>query len=166
MKNSSIMRSKLLRRGLLPIFFVIWVAVLLSLSGSRVSSQSSEPTQPPQARNDEVKPVSRLVDDAKRAGGDFQIVEPFNRQTRSAAALFMLLPTNEPTQTSKAMAGYQMHYSVWWDCSCIIGPQPPCPSLEGQWLRGCDGEWISGWGWKPFEGNCRTWTIEYGESCP
>ena len=87
MKNnriSSITRSKLLRRGLLAIFFLVCVT-LLSLSGSRVSSQSSAPTQPPQAQN-EVKPVSRLINDAKRDGRDFPIIEPFNRQTRSVAA--------------------------------------------------------------------------------
>src|SRR5215217_9370574 len=81
---SSSMRSKLLRTGLLAIFFLVCVA-LLALSGSRVSSQTSEPIRPPQA-NREAKPVSRLIEDAKRAGGDFQPVEVFNRQTRSAAA--------------------------------------------------------------------------------
>lgn len=76
------MRSKLLRGSLLAIFFLVCVA-LIGLSGSRVSSQTSTP--PPQSRN-EAKPVARLIDDAKRAGRDFPIVEPFNRQTRSAAA--------------------------------------------------------------------------------
>ena len=88
MKNnrvSSIVRSIVLRRGLLAIFLLVCAALLMSLSGSRVSSQSSEAPQPPQARN-EAKPVTQLVDDAKRAGRDFQPVEPFNAQTRSAAA--------------------------------------------------------------------------------
>ena len=79
------MRSKLLRGGLLAIFFLVCVAALLSLSGSRVSSQTSRPTPPPQA-NDEVKSVARLVADTKRAGRDFPTVEPFNREARSAAA--------------------------------------------------------------------------------
>ena len=84
MKNNRFVGSKLLKRSLLAIFFLVFVA-LLALSGSRVSSQTSTPTPPPQANN-EAKPVSRLIDDAKRAGRDFPIVEPFNRQTRSAAA--------------------------------------------------------------------------------
>lgn len=87
MKNnriSSIAHSKLLRRGLLAIFFLVCVA-LLSLSGSRVSSQTSTPTPPPQEQN-ETKPVGRLISDAKRTGRDFPTVEPFNRQTRSVAA--------------------------------------------------------------------------------
>src|SRR5687768_4463087 len=87
MKNnriSSIATSKLFRRGLLAIFFLACVA-LLSLSGSRVSSQTSTPTPPPQAQN-ETKPVGRLISDAKTAGRDFPAVEPFNRQPRSAAA--------------------------------------------------------------------------------
>ncbi len=82
---ASIVRSTLLRRGLLAFFFVV-CAVLVALSGSRVSSQSSAVTPPPQARNDEVKPVARLVDEAKRAGRDFQTAEVFNPQTRSVAA--------------------------------------------------------------------------------
>ncbi len=89
MKNnrvSSIVRSRLFRKGLLAIFLLVCVAVLLGVSGSRVSSQNSQPPQPPQARNDEVKPVAQLVADAKRAGSDFQTTEVFNRQTRSAAA--------------------------------------------------------------------------------
>ena len=81
---SSIIRSKLLRRGLLIIFFLA-CAALLSLSGSQVSSQNSEAAQPPQARN-EAKPLSRMIDDAKRAGRNFQPVEVFNRETRSVAA--------------------------------------------------------------------------------
>ncbi len=88
MKNnriSSIIRSKLLRKGLLVIFFLVCVVALLSLSGSQVSSQNSEPVQPPQARN-EAKPVSLMIDDAKSAGRDFQPVEIFNRETRSVAA--------------------------------------------------------------------------------
>ena len=88
MKNnriSSITRSKLLRRGVLAFFFLVCVAALLALSGSRVSSQNSEPIQPLQAKN-EAKPVPRLIDDAKRAGREFPIVEVFNRQTRSAVA--------------------------------------------------------------------------------
>lgn len=87
MKNNRIfstLRSNLLRSALLVIFFLGCVA-LLSLSGSRVSSQSSEPVQPPQTKN-EAKPLSRMIDDAKRAGRDFQPVEVFNRETRSAAA--------------------------------------------------------------------------------
>ena len=79
----SIVRSKLFRGILLAIFVVISVT-LLSLSGSRVSSQTSTPPQPPQARN-EVKPLSRIVDTAKRSGRDFPTVEPFNRQTHSVA---------------------------------------------------------------------------------
>jgi len=89
MKNnriSSMANSKLLRRGLLAIFFLVCV-VLLSLSGSRVSSQTSTPTPPPppQAQN-ETKPVGQLVSEAKRAGRNFPLAEPFNPQTRSAAA--------------------------------------------------------------------------------
>jgi hypothetical protein len=85
MKNSS-MGSKLLRRSVLVILFVACVTILLSLSGSRrVSSQTSNPTPPPQARN-EAKPVSLLIDNAKRAGRTFPLAEPFNPQTRSAAA--------------------------------------------------------------------------------
>jgi hypothetical protein len=87
MKNNrifTIARHKLLRRGLLAIFFLVCVA-LLSLSGSQVSSQTSTPTTPPQAQ-DETKPVDRLIKDAKSAGRDFTTVEPFNRQTRSVAA--------------------------------------------------------------------------------
>jgi hypothetical protein len=49
-----------------------------------VSSQTNPP-QPPQARN-EAKPVSLLVDNAKKAGRNFPLAEPFNPQTRSAAA--------------------------------------------------------------------------------
>src|SRR5215212_12268764 len=88
MKNnqiSSITRSKLLRRGMLALFFLVCVAALLALSGSRVSSQNSKPLPPPQAKN-ETKPVPRLIADAKRAGRDFPIVEIFNPQTRSAVA--------------------------------------------------------------------------------
>ena len=87
MKNnriSSIAHSKLFRRGLLAIFFLACV-VLLSFSGSRVSSQTSTPTPPPQARN-ETKPVAQLLSEAKRAGRNFPLAEPFNPQTRSAAA--------------------------------------------------------------------------------
>ena len=80
-------------------------------------------------------------------------------------ALFMLMPTIRPTQQVEARAGYQMYYTVHWDCGCIIGPYT-CGTVAGEWLRGCDGEWISGWGWKPFEGNCRYWTIEYRDPCP
>lgn len=79
---SSILRSNVLRGSLLAIFFIA-CAVLLGFSGSRVSSQAPERPQPPQAKN---KPVSRLVDDAKRAGRPFPIAEPFDRQTRSAVA--------------------------------------------------------------------------------
>ncbi len=82
-RPSSVVRSKLLRRSLLAIFFLACV-VLLGLSGSRVSSQTSGP-QPPQART-EAKPVSLLIDNAKSAGRDFPLVEVFNPQTRSAAA--------------------------------------------------------------------------------
>src|ERR1044071_8219006 len=82
---SSIARSTLLPRVLLAFFFAVCV-VLVALSGSRVLSQSSAVTPPPQARNDEVKPVARLVADAKRAGRDFQAAEVFNPQTRSVAA--------------------------------------------------------------------------------
>lgn len=78
---ASILRSKVLRASLLAIFFLA-CAILLSLSGSRVSSQTP---QPPQARN-ENKRVTRLVDDAKRAGRVFPTKEPFDPQTRSAAA--------------------------------------------------------------------------------
>ena len=85
MKNSS-MGNKLLRRGLLVLLFVACVTILLSLTGSRrVSSQTSNPTPPPQARN-EAKPVSLMIDNAKRAGRNFPLAEPFNPQTRSAAA--------------------------------------------------------------------------------
>jgi len=76
------MRSSLFRGGLLAILLLACV-VLLSLSGSRVSSQG--PAQPPQARN-EAKPVSRMVSNAKRDGRDFPLQEPFERQTRSVAA--------------------------------------------------------------------------------
>src|SRR5947207_15601818 len=81
---SMIARSKLLKRGFVAIFFLGCVA-LLSLSGSLVSSKTSTPKTPPQAQ-DEIKPVSRLISDAKRDGRDFSTVEPFDRQTRSAAA--------------------------------------------------------------------------------
>lgn len=81
---SSVLRSKLLRRGLLAVCFLTCL-VLLALSGSRVSSQTSGPLQPPQARN-EAKPVSLLIENAKRAGRDFPLAEVFNPQTRSAAA--------------------------------------------------------------------------------
>ena len=87
MKNnriSSIVGNKLFKRSLLAIFFLACI-VLLSLSGSRVSSQTSGPAQPPQARN-EAKPVSQMIDNAKRAGRDFPLAEVFNPQTRSAAA--------------------------------------------------------------------------------
>ncbi len=85
MKNSN-MGNKLLRRGLLVLLFVACVTILLSLTGSRrVSSQTSNPTPPPQARN-EAKPVSLMIDNAKRAGRNFPLAEPFNPQTRSAAA--------------------------------------------------------------------------------
>ncbi|HEV7397136.1 MAG TPA: Calx-beta domain-containing protein [Pyrinomonadaceae bacterium] len=87
MKNnriSTIAHSTLLRSGLLAILFLV-CAVLLSLSGSRVSSKTSTPKTSPQAQ-DEIKPVARLIRDAKSAGSDFATVEPFNRQTRSAAA--------------------------------------------------------------------------------
>jgi hypothetical protein len=81
---SSMLRSKLLRASLLILFFLVSIAIV-SLSGSRVSSQTSTPPQPPQARN-ELKPVTRLVNDAKRNGRQFPLAEPFNRQTRSAVA--------------------------------------------------------------------------------
>lgn len=79
----SIVRSKLFRAGLVATFLFTCVA-LLSLSGSRVSSQTSGPPQPPQARN-EPKPLSRMIENAKRSGRDFSPVEPFSRQTRSVA---------------------------------------------------------------------------------
>src|SRR5688572_11136774 len=79
----SIVRSKLFRGSLLAIFLFICVA-LLSLSGSRVSSQSSAPQQPPQANN-EATPFSRMIENAKRSGRAFPTAEPFNRQTRSVA---------------------------------------------------------------------------------
>jgi len=79
----SIVRSKLFRGSLLAIFLFICVA-LLSLSGSRVSSQSSAPQQPPQANN-EATPFTRMIENAKRSGRDFPTAEPFNRQTRSVA---------------------------------------------------------------------------------
>lgn len=89
MKNnriSSTIRSSLFRRGLLVFMFAVCVAILLSLSGPRrVSSQTSNPPQPPQARND-AKPVSLLIANAKSAGRNFPLAEPFNPQTRSAAA--------------------------------------------------------------------------------
>lgn len=87
MKNdriSSILRDKLFRGGLLTICFLACVT-LLGLLGSRVSSQTATPAQPPQARDD-TKPVSRMLDDAKKAGRQFPLVEPFNRETRSATA--------------------------------------------------------------------------------
>jgi hypothetical protein len=86
MKNnriSSSLRTKLLRRVLLTIVFVC-VAVL-GLSGPQLPSETSAQRQPPQS-NSELKSVARLVSDAKRAGSDFNPVELFNRQTRSAAA--------------------------------------------------------------------------------
>lgn len=97
MKNhiSSIKRSKLFRGSLLAIFFFVCVA-LLSMSGSRVSSQTSTPAPPPQAMN-EAKPVTQLVDEAKRAGREFPTVEPFNRQTRSVGA--------DPTRRRAVKAG-------------------------------------------------------------
>ena len=80
------MGNKLLRRGLLVLLFVACVTILLSLTGSqRVSSQTSNPTPPPQARN-EAKPVSLMIENAKQAGRNFPLAEPFNPQTRSAAA--------------------------------------------------------------------------------
>src|SRR5687767_13685797 len=72
----SIVRSKLFRGSLLAIFLFICVA-LLSLSGSRVSSQSSAPQQPPQANN-EATPFTRMIENAKRSGRDFPTAEPFN----------------------------------------------------------------------------------------
>ncbi|HEX2270299.1 MAG TPA: M12 family metallo-peptidase, partial [Pyrinomonadaceae bacterium] len=80
---SSILRSKLLRVSLLAIFLV-GCAVLLGLSGSRVSSQTSEQTPPSQVKKE--KHVSRLINDAKKAGRNFQTKELFDRQTRSATA--------------------------------------------------------------------------------
>lgn len=82
---SSMMRSRLFRGGLLAIFFLVCVAALLGLSGSRVSSQTSQPNQPPQARN-EAKPVSLLIANARQAGRNFPLAEPFSPQTRSATA--------------------------------------------------------------------------------
>ena len=79
----SIVRSKLLRAGLLAIFLFVCVT-LLSLSGSRVSSQSSAPPQPPQAKN-EAKLLSRMIENAKRSGRAFPTAEPFSRLTRSVA---------------------------------------------------------------------------------
>lgn len=79
---SSILRSKLFRGGVLAILLLA-CAILLGLSGSRVSSQTPERPQPPQAKN---KHVSRLVDDAKKSGRPFPTKEPFDRQTRSATA--------------------------------------------------------------------------------
>jgi hypothetical protein len=82
-RNYSIVRSKLFRGSLLAIFLLTCLA-LLSLSGSRVSSQSSTPPRPPQAKN-EAKPISRMIENAKRSGRAFPTAEPFNRQTRSVA---------------------------------------------------------------------------------
>ncbi len=82
MNYNRILRSKLFRVSLLAIF-VAGCAILLGLSGSRVSSQTSERTPPPQAKN-ENKRVSRLINDAKSGGRKFPLKEPFDRQTRSA----------------------------------------------------------------------------------
>jgi hypothetical protein len=79
----SIVRSKLFRGSLLAVFLFGCVA-LLSLSGSRVSSQTSTPPQPPRANN-EAKPISRMIENAKRSGRNFPTAEPFNGQTRSVA---------------------------------------------------------------------------------
>jgi len=57
----------------------------LALSRSPLSSQSSAQRQTVLPAN-ESKPVSRLVENAKRAGKDFSVVEVFDRQTRSAVA--------------------------------------------------------------------------------
>lgn len=81
---SSIIRTKLLRRGLLTIFFFVCIA-LSGLPGVRVLSETSAPNPPSQANSD-TKPVSRMINDAKAAGSDFQTVELFQRQTGSAAA--------------------------------------------------------------------------------
>lgn len=60
--------------------------VLLALSGSSLSFKSSAQRQTLSAARNESKPVSRLVENAKRAGRDFPAVEVFDRQTRSAVA--------------------------------------------------------------------------------
>src|SRR5829696_2027178 len=80
---SSVLRTSLLRRGALTIFFVciaIW-----GLSGPQLSSETSAQMQPPESKS-EIKSAARLVNDAKRAGSDFQTAEPFQAQTRSVAA--------------------------------------------------------------------------------
>ena len=82
-RTASIIRTKLLRRGSLTILFFVCIAIS-GLSGVRVSSESSEPS-PSSQTNSQVKPVSRLINDAKAAGSDFQSVELFQRQTGSVA---------------------------------------------------------------------------------
>ena len=100
MKNS-IMASKLLRRGLLVLLFVACVTILLSLTGSRqVSSQTSNPSPPPQARN-EAKPVSLLIDNAKRAGRNFPLAEPFNPQPKPGRVASYALPGFPPVNNIK-----------------------------------------------------------------
>src|SRR5215213_6725014 len=80
---SSVLRTRLLRRGALTVFFVC--VAMWGLSGPQLSSETSAQMQPPQSKS-EVKSAARLVSDAKRAGSDFQTVEPFQAQTRSIAA--------------------------------------------------------------------------------
>jgi len=92
---SSILRNKLFRLSLLAILLFTCLA-LLSISGSRVSSQSSTPPRPPQAKN-ETRRISKLVENAKRSGRDFPTIEPFDRQTRSV--------TNDATQRRALKAG-------------------------------------------------------------
>src|SRR5829696_4162138 len=80
---SSVLRTSLLRRGALTIFFVC--VAMWGLSGPQLSSETSAQMQPPQS-NSEARSVARLVSDARKAGSNFQTVELFQRQTRSVAA--------------------------------------------------------------------------------
>src|SRR5215213_4570967 len=80
---SSILRTRLLARGALTIFFVC--VAMWGLSGPQLSPETSAQMQPPQSKS-ETRSTARLVSDAKRAGSDFQTVEPFQAQTRSIAA--------------------------------------------------------------------------------
>lgn len=116
---SSILRSKLLRLSLLAIF-VLGCAALLALSGSRVSSQTSERTPPPQARN-ENKHVTRLIDNAKRAGRAFPVKELFDRQTRSA--------TDDANRRRAVTAGTILHLRKK-DLAALLNSDEPTLTLR------------------------------------
>lgn len=71
-------------RPLVSIIFVACVG-LLALIGTPLSSETSAQRQTRQTPN-ETKALSRLVENAKRAGRDFSAFEIFERQTRSVVA--------------------------------------------------------------------------------